>query len=256
MTDIVRYSLTEALGLGEVPDSANAVIDGEGTAVGWTNTAQRLVGYSAGEVVGRPAWFVRPFLQNALHVWAVCEQRRARGSWSGTATIHHRDGHTPHISLHVSLLWGRDGAVHWLVSGTNPAPGPGRREVCPPLGDLATDPVGTGESGHRHSAERRRTGHQRDPSRRRAHCPASDQTPAAELRSLRSRQDLPTPSSHPQHRRGRPRHPPRLPAVAKVGPAPDNGRQGRPGGTRAAPSRRGRERHRLPSRPRWGCVAE
>ncbi|UKY54911.1 ATP-binding protein [Streptomyces inhibens] len=95
------------------------MIDGEGTVVGGTNTAQRLDGYSAGEVVGRPAWFVLPFLQNAPQVWAVCEQRRARGSWSGPATIHHRDGHTLHVSLHVSLLWGRDGAVHWLVTGTN-----------------------------------------------------------------------------------------------------------------------------------------
>jgi PAS domain-containing protein len=39
------------------------MIDGEGTVVGWTSTAQRLVGYAAGEVVGRPAWFVLPFLR-------------------------------------------------------------------------------------------------------------------------------------------------------------------------------------------------
>ncbi|MFJ1604626.1 hypothetical protein ACIOHS_14870 [Streptomyces sp. NPDC088253] len=58
-------------------------------------------------------------LQNALHVWAACEQRRARGGWSGTVTIHHREGHTLPVSLRVSLLWGRDGAVHWLVSGTD-----------------------------------------------------------------------------------------------------------------------------------------
>jgi PAS domain S-box-containing protein len=41
-----------------------AMIDGEGTLVGWTSTAQRLVGYAAGEVVGRPAWLVLLFLQN------------------------------------------------------------------------------------------------------------------------------------------------------------------------------------------------
>ncbi|MEU8983141.1 SpoIIE family protein phosphatase [Streptomyces sp. NPDC048309] len=112
MTNIVR-------GAGEVPDSAIAMIDSEGTVVGWTSTAQRLLGYAAGEVVGRPVWFVLPFLQNALHVWAASEQRRARGGWSGTATIPHRDGHTLQVSLRVSLLWGRDGAVRWLVSGTN-----------------------------------------------------------------------------------------------------------------------------------------
>jgi hypothetical protein len=51
-------------GTGEVPDSAIAMIDGEGTLVGWTSTAQRLVGYAAGEVVGRPACLVLLFLQN------------------------------------------------------------------------------------------------------------------------------------------------------------------------------------------------
>ncbi|MER5916548.1 SpoIIE family protein phosphatase [Streptomyces sp. NPDC001982] len=102
-----------------MPDSAIAMIDGEGTVVGWTSTAERLVGYAAGEMVGRPVWFVLPFLQDALHTWAASQQRRARGGWSGTATVHHRDGHTLHASLRVSLLWGRDGAVRWLVSGTN-----------------------------------------------------------------------------------------------------------------------------------------
>ncbi|MER6126856.1 SpoIIE family protein phosphatase [Streptomyces sp. NPDC001795] len=119
MVDILRYGLKEALGPREVPDSAIALIDGEGTLAGWTNTAQRLFGYAAGEMVGRPAWFVLPFLQNVLHVWAASEQHHARGGWSGTVTIHHRDGHTLHVSLRLSLLWGLDGAVHWLVSGTD-----------------------------------------------------------------------------------------------------------------------------------------
>ncbi|MEU3302192.1 SpoIIE family protein phosphatase [Streptomyces sp. NPDC006678] len=95
------------------------MIDGEGTVVGWTNTAQRLVGYAAGEVVGQPVWFVLPFLQNLLRAWAVSEQHHTRGGWSGTATIRHRDGHTLHLSLRISLLWGRDEGFHWLVSGTN-----------------------------------------------------------------------------------------------------------------------------------------
>ena len=34
--------------------AAIAVVDEGGTVVGWTQAAQRLVGYSAAEVVGRP----------------------------------------------------------------------------------------------------------------------------------------------------------------------------------------------------------
>ncbi|SNT31027.1 hypothetical protein SAMN05216276_103394 [Streptosporangium subroseum] len=49
MTDVLRYSLTELLSTGEVPDSAIAMIDGEGTVVGRTSTAQRLLGHAAGQ---------------------------------------------------------------------------------------------------------------------------------------------------------------------------------------------------------------
>ncbi|MFD0509001.1 PAS domain-containing protein [Streptomyces chiangmaiensis] len=42
------------------------MLDADGTVVGWTDTAQRLVGYAAGEVVGRSVSVVLPFAQNAL----------------------------------------------------------------------------------------------------------------------------------------------------------------------------------------------
>ena len=50
-----NVTLSDQLNAHETSESAVAMIDGDGTVVGWTQAAQRLVGYSAREVVGRPA---------------------------------------------------------------------------------------------------------------------------------------------------------------------------------------------------------
>ncbi|MEV6057200.1 SpoIIE family protein phosphatase [Streptomyces sp. NPDC052107] len=103
----------------EIHDAAIAMLDADGTVVGWTGTAQRLVGYSAGQVVGRSVAVVLPLAQNASQVQAFVEQCRARGGWSGNAAVRHRDGHTLNVGLRILQLWGQGGAVHWLVSGTD-----------------------------------------------------------------------------------------------------------------------------------------
>jgi PAS domain S-box-containing protein len=43
-----------------VSGAAMAVVDADGMVVGWTQAAERLVGYSAAEVVGRPAAVLLP----------------------------------------------------------------------------------------------------------------------------------------------------------------------------------------------------
>lgn len=50
---------------------------------------------------------------------AFSERCRARGGWSGTVAIGHRDGHTLRMSLRVSLLRGQDAGTRWLVSVTD-----------------------------------------------------------------------------------------------------------------------------------------
>ncbi|MGW7668827.1 SpoIIE family protein phosphatase [Streptomyces sp. NPDC054775] len=102
----------------EIP-TAIAMLDADGTVVGWTDTAQRLVGYSAEDVVGRFVSVVLPFAQNASQVEAFAEGCRARGGWSGSTAVRHRDGHTHNVSLRISQLWGQGGAVHWLVWATD-----------------------------------------------------------------------------------------------------------------------------------------
>ncbi|MGW9029596.1 SpoIIE family protein phosphatase [Streptomyces sp. NPDC055722] len=119
MTEILQGSLCERLDPRETPDAAIAMIDAEGTVVGWTTTAQRLVGYPAAEVVGQPVSTVLPLTRRTLREWSSSEQCLARGGWSGTSTVRHRDGHALKASLRISLLWGQEREIHWLVSGTD-----------------------------------------------------------------------------------------------------------------------------------------
>ncbi|GGJ27957.1 PAS domain-containing protein [Streptomyces brasiliensis] len=60
--------------------AAAAVIDEDGTVVGWTHDAHRLLGYAAEEVLGQPFPGLR-------------EPTDAAG-WSGTARLRHRRGPT------------------------------------------------------------------------------------------------------------------------------------------------------------------
>ncbi|WP_217552547.1 SpoIIE family protein phosphatase [Streptomyces sp. GbtcB6] len=116
---------TDEIPLGEQPDirepaeSAIAMLDQQGTVVGWTQAAERLVGYSAADVVGRSASVVLPSCEEAPTTPEFVEQCRARHGWSGTATVRHRDGHGLHVSLRVSMLWGQGDTVRWLVSVTD-----------------------------------------------------------------------------------------------------------------------------------------
>jgi PAS domain S-box-containing protein len=119
MTNPDHMPLAEPATPREIPDAAIAMVDAEGTVMGWTQAAEQLVGYSAGEVVGRSAAHVLPPPEDAGRASAFAEQCRAQGGWSGTVAVRHRDGHTLTMTLRVSLLWGQDAGTRWLVSVTD-----------------------------------------------------------------------------------------------------------------------------------------
>ncbi|SDN60823.1 PAS domain S-box protein, partial [Streptomyces wuyuanensis] len=99
-----------------VSETAFALFDERGATVAWTQAAERLVGYSAGEVVGRSAALVLPPFAEAGAMSAFVEQCRARNGWSGVTAVRHRDGHTVDVTLRISMLRGRGGTVQWLTS--------------------------------------------------------------------------------------------------------------------------------------------
>ncbi|MEU1535006.1 SpoIIE family protein phosphatase [Streptomyces fagopyri] len=75
---------------------AAAVIAADGTVAAWTYGAQRLLGYTAEEVLGRRfADLLAP---------------------TGAARLRHRRGHRLEVELRISRLAARDGAPRWLAA--------------------------------------------------------------------------------------------------------------------------------------------
>ncbi|MFD7439638.1 SpoIIE family protein phosphatase [Streptomyces sp. NPDC059861] len=103
----------------DISDTAFALLDEQGTVVAWTQAAEHLVGYCAGEVVGRSAVLVLPRFGAAPTMAAYVEQCRARNGWSGVSAVRHRDGRRLDVGLRISLVRGQGGAVRWLVSATD-----------------------------------------------------------------------------------------------------------------------------------------
>ncbi|MGA5042301.1 SpoIIE family protein phosphatase [Streptomyces capoamus] len=148
LTNTDPTSPAELVGPHEMPDAAIAMTDAEGTVTGWTQAAQQLVGYTAAEVVGRSVTHMLP-LEDARRAAAFARQCRARGGWSGTAAVRHRDGRMLRMTLRVSLLRGQDAGIRWLVSVTDigslssgTANGPVRDSLLAraPIGIVVYDP--------------------------------------------------------------------------------------------------------------------
>jgi PAS domain S-box-containing protein len=102
-------------------DAAVAVLNAEGAVVGWSQAAERLVGYSATEVVGRPAAIMLLPAGDVAKASVFAAGCRARGGWSGVAALRHRDGRRLDVSLRVSPWSVPDGGAHWLILATDMA---------------------------------------------------------------------------------------------------------------------------------------
>ncbi|MDT0468431.1 SpoIIE family protein phosphatase [Streptomyces gibsoniae] len=113
--------ITAAQAAFQAADPAIALLDTEGTVVGWTQGAQRLVGYSPAEVVGRSAAVLLSAVEDWAKASAFREQNGAQSHWVGVAELRHRDGRKIDVRLCVSSLAGRDGRAQWVVSATDKA---------------------------------------------------------------------------------------------------------------------------------------
>ncbi|MFD7403561.1 SpoIIE family protein phosphatase [Streptomyces sp. NPDC059866] len=114
-----RVTIGRQIQASDISDAAFALLDEQGTVVAWTQAAEHLVGYSAGEVVGRPAVLVLPCFGVAPTMSAYVERCRVQNGWSGATAVRHRDGRMLDVGLRISLVRGQDGAVRWLVSATD-----------------------------------------------------------------------------------------------------------------------------------------
>ncbi|MGW9030869.1 SpoIIE family protein phosphatase [Streptomyces sp. NPDC055722] len=119
MTSTDRVTLGKRSTTSDISESAVAMLDERGTVVAWTQAAEQLLGYSARDVVDRSAALVLPPSGETPTISALIEQCRAQNDWSGTMTVRHRNGHMLDINHRISMLWGQDGTIRWIVSVTD-----------------------------------------------------------------------------------------------------------------------------------------
>ncbi|MFI6063283.1 SpoIIE family protein phosphatase [Streptomyces sp. NPDC051286] len=114
-----RDSLTSAAAL--------AVAAPDGTLTSWSAGAEQLLGYSAGEAVGRLA---AALLASPLPV-GVRQRLGRREEWTGRVVLRHRDGSAVECRLRARPLPTGDGRASWLLESV-----PVQEEV-----DRARDPL-------------------------------------------------------------------------------------------------------------------
>ncbi|MFF8916261.1 SpoIIE family protein phosphatase [Streptomyces sp. NPDC015032] len=101
----------------DTANEATAVVAGTGTVIGWTHSAEDLLGYHAAEVVGRSAGFLLAMPEDPLRVAGIAERCRAGVGWSGVADVRRHDGQRVAVDLRVSAAFHLDGRECFLVSG-------------------------------------------------------------------------------------------------------------------------------------------
>ncbi|MGD3106472.1 SpoIIE family protein phosphatase [Streptomyces sp. YGL11-2] len=90
----------------DMATAAVAELDARGTVVAWTRAAERLLGYPAGEVLGRGAVELLAVAGDAARAAAVARWCRAGDGWSGSVAVRHRDGRAVQLAVQVSRVTG------------------------------------------------------------------------------------------------------------------------------------------------------
>jgi PAS domain S-box-containing protein len=109
----------EALG----PDvfAATAVVDDQGAVLAWSKGAQRLLGYTAEEVRGRPA----AALLAAATPASALRSIEDRSDWSGAASLRHKSGAPVEVQLLAHPSRDGDGDLRWFLATLVAGPSPG-----------------------------------------------------------------------------------------------------------------------------------
>ncbi|MET7861053.1 SpoIIE family protein phosphatase [Streptomyces sp. NPDC005318] len=105
------------------PIEVLALIGGDLTVVGWTRAAERMWGYSAADVVNRPAMdlLAPPADPVATDVFTPSRP------WSGPVGIRRSDGREAEVEIRITPLRGGDGEEDWFVWSGEPEVWPGMK---------------------------------------------------------------------------------------------------------------------------------
>ncbi|MFJ4833491.1 SpoIIE family protein phosphatase [Streptomyces sp. NPDC088747] len=95
-------------------DAVPLLLDARRAVTSWTADAERLLGYTSGEVLGRPAADLL-IPEDAARVPELAERCRGDGGWAGLLSALHRDGHPLRLMVRVVPLRAGGGPARWVV---------------------------------------------------------------------------------------------------------------------------------------------
>ncbi|MER6566046.1 SpoIIE family protein phosphatase [Streptomyces sp. NPDC001093] len=106
--------------LFDASTDAAAVISEHGVVVGWTRSAEAVLGHAARDVVGASAARLLAMPEDHVRLAGVVERCRAGNGWSGQIAVRHRDGRSLDLQLRVSAAFRIGDTECFLVSAREP----------------------------------------------------------------------------------------------------------------------------------------
>ncbi len=126
----------------DVADAAPVLVDAQGLVTSWTRDAQRMLAYSASEVVGAKVARLLA-AEDAARVPELAEMCRRNGGWAGLLTALRKDGTPVRVMVRVTSAQETRGPSRWLVLLSEMAEAPGWDMSRPVLEQMvARSPVG------------------------------------------------------------------------------------------------------------------
>jgi PAS domain S-box-containing protein len=98
----------------DVADAAPLLLDAQGVVTSWTPDAQRLLAYTAAEVVGTRVTGLLS-AEDAPRVPELAERCRRDGGWAGLLTARRKGGRPVRVMVRITPAVEPGGTPHWLV---------------------------------------------------------------------------------------------------------------------------------------------
>ncbi|MGW2052007.1 SpoIIE family protein phosphatase [Streptomyces sp. NPDC001858] len=98
--------------------AAMAVLDADGVVIGWSPTAEKLLGYPAAEAVGRAADELLAVRSGALPLLEFSRRRRGSIARSDQVQVRHRAGHLLKVAMTLCPLADAAGSAAWIMTAT------------------------------------------------------------------------------------------------------------------------------------------
>ncbi|WP_395105022.1 SpoIIE family protein phosphatase [Actinomadura sp. SCN-SB] len=106
-------------GFGERPEEetpAIAVLDENGLVIGWSKTAEKLLGYPPEEILGRPGTTVRVARDRATRIWTWTGGSGDENYRAGMIDLRHHDGTQIVVHAESARIATKDGRHAWVVA--------------------------------------------------------------------------------------------------------------------------------------------